>query len=184
MITDQSKRTVATYRKEYFHNVINKRVSFFDDRENAVGVLTARLATDPAQLQQLLGTNMAMVLISMFSLIGCITLAGIFQWKFSLVVIASSLPIILLGGWYRVRHEVEFEAKNNEVFAESARFATEAVGAIRTVASLTLERTICDKYDELLSSHILKSWRIARFSCLVFAASDSLVLLCMAFALW
>lgn len=125
-----------------------------------------------------------MVMISLFSLAGCVTIAIIFHWKFAMVVIVSSLPIILASGWYRVRHEVKFESRNIEVFAESARFATEAIGAMRTVASLTLERTICKKYDQLLSDHITKSWKEARISCLVFAASDSLVLLCMAFALW
>lgn len=176
--------TLNVYRKEYFTNMITKRLSYFDDCNNAIGLLSARLATDPAQLQQLLGMNMAMVLISIFGLIGCVIVAEIFHWKFALVVIASSLPIILAGGWYRVRHEVRFEARNNAVFAESARFATEAIGAVRTVASLTFERIICDKYEGLLKRHIAKSWIEARISCLVFAASDSLVLLCMAFALW
>ena len=164
--------------------MITKQVSFFDDSSNAVGILTTRLVSDPAQLQQLLGTNMAMVFISIFSLIGCITIATLFHWKFALVVIGSSLPVILAGGWYRVRHEVGFVTRNNEVFAESARFATEAIGAIRTVASLTLERDVCEKYRQLLESHTMKSWKEARLSGLVFAASDSLVLLCMAFALW
>ncbi|KAL6706257.1 hypothetical protein ACN47E_005992 [Coniothyrium glycines] len=179
-----SFQTVAIYRKEYFRNIITKRISFFDRSENAVGLLTTRLATDPAQLQQLLGMNMAMALISIFGLLGCIMIAFIFSWKYALVVIVSSLPIILAGGWYRVRYEIIFEARNNKIFAESAQFATEAIGAMRTVASLTLERTICNSYDALLQSHISKSWREARLSCLSFAASDSLVLLCMAFALW
>ncbi|KAF1930188.1 MDR efflux pump ABC3 [Didymella exigua CBS 183.55] len=179
-----STYTVNLYRKEYFGNMITKRLSYFDDVNNSVGLLNARLAADPVQLQQLLGMNMAMVLISIFGLLGCIILAEIFNWKFALVVIAPSLPIILAGGWYRVRHEVRFEATNNAVFSESARFATEAIGAIRTVASLTLEQTICEKYDSLLKSHIAKAQAKARFACLVFAASDSLILLCMAFALW
>jgi len=179
-----SVRTVAAYRKEYFRNIITKRVSFFDERDNSIGNLTARLASDPVQLQQLLGSNMVMVLISIFGLIGCVTVALLFHWKFALIVIGSSLPIILAGGWYRVRHEIRFEARNNEVFAESARFATEAIGAMRTVTSLTLERAVCQRYAKLLTDHINRAWRIARFSCVVFAASDSLVLLCMAFALW
>ncbi|UPX10315.1 uncharacterized protein EKO05_0000981 [Ascochyta rabiei] len=179
-----SAYTLTVYRKEYFQNMITKRLSYFDHSDNAIGLLNARLATDPAQLQQLLGMNMAMVLISIFGLVGCVIVAEIFHWKFALVVIASSLPIILVGGWYRIRHEVKFEARNNVVFAESARFATEAIGAIRTVASLTFERTICDKYDKLLKSHVTKSWLEARTSCLIFAASDSLVLPCMALALW
>jgi ATP-binding cassette subfamily B (MDR/TAP) protein 1 len=184
LAADRYKNTVTTYRKEYFRNIIWKRVSFFDDANNSAGLLSARLATDPVQLQQLLGMNMAMLLISIFSLIGCIAVAEAFHWRFATIVIVSSLPIILAGGWYRVRHELKFEARNNAVFADSAQFATEAIGAIRTVVSLTLERAVCEKYNALLKKHIYKSWKEARVSCLAFAGSDSLVLLCMAFALW
>jgi ATP-binding cassette subfamily B (MDR/TAP) protein 1 len=127
---------------------------------------------------------MAMVMISIFNIVGCITIAIFFHWKFALVVIISSLPVILASGWYRVRYEVRFEARNNKVFAESARFATEAIGAIRTVVSLTLERTICDRYEEMLNTHVAETWKDARVSCMVFALSDSMVLLCMSFALW
>jgi ATP-binding cassette subfamily B (MDR/TAP) protein 1 len=182
--TNSKQHTVSFYRKEYFHNVISKRIGFFDDPDHSSGLLTARIATDPTQLQQLLGINMAMVMISIFNVAGCVTIAIYFHWKFGLVVIISSLPIILAGGWYRVRHEIRFEARNNKVFAESARFATEAIGAIRTVASLTLERAVCERYEEMLKTHVIKSWKEARVSCVVFAMSDSMVLLCMAFALW
>lgn len=128
--------------------------------------------------------NMAMVFISIFNVIGCTTISIYFGWKFALVVIAVSMPIILGSGYYRVRHEVKFESRNNEVFAESAKFATEAIRAIRTVAALTLEKTICSRYEALLNDHIRKSFNEARFSMILFAASDSLILLCMAFALW
>ncbi|KAF2030563.1 ABC transporter [Setomelanomma holmii] len=52
---------------------------------------------------------MAVVLIAVFGLIGCITVAAVFHWKFALIVMASSLPIIFAGGWYHVWHEVKFE---------------------------------------------------------------------------
>ena len=178
------QRTKSLYRKEYFRNMVIKPISFFDQEDNSVGTLTARLATDPTQLQQLLGMNMAMVFISVFNVIGCTAISLYFGWKFALVVIAASMPIILGCGYYRVRHEVKFESRNNEVFAESAKFATEAIRAIRTVAALTLEKTICSKYEALLDDHIRKSFIEARYSMVLFAASDSLVLLCMAFALW
>ena len=107
-----------------------------------------------------------------------------FGWKFALVTMCATMPIILAGGYYRVSHEVKFEARNNEVFAESAKFATEAIRAIRTVTSLTLENAICRKYDELLGDHIRKSLYEARWSTIIFAESDSLVLICMAFTIW
>lgn len=127
---------------------------------------------------------MAMVFISIFNVVGCMTISFYFGWKFALVIICATMPIILAGGYYRVRHEVKFEARNNEVFAESAKFATEAIRATRTVSSLTLEGMICRRYGTLLNDHVKKSFLEARFSTLIFAASDSLVLLCMAFALW
>ena len=159
-------------------------MSFFDEPDHAVGLLTANIASDPSQLQQLLGMNMAMVMISLFNVVGCISIAITFHWRFGLIVIISSLPIILVGGWYRVRHEVRFESRNNQVFADSARFATEAISGIRTVASLTLEKAVCQRYDRLLQVHVEKSWKESRYSCIVFAMSDSMVLLCMAFSLW
>ena len=113
--------------------MINKRLSYFDHSNNSVGLLSGRLATDTAQLQQLLGMNMAMVFISIFGLVGCVIIAEVFHWKFALAVIGPSLPIILAGGWYRVRHEVKFESRNNIVFAESAKFAVRAPIPVRFV---------------------------------------------------
>lgn len=79
---------------------------------------------------------------------------------------------------------MQFEKMNFDVFAESAKFATESIGAIRTVTALTLEDEICGRYERLLQTHIRDAFRKARFSTLVFAMSDSVALLCMAFVLW
>lgn len=86
--------------------------------------------------------------------------------------------------FYRVRYELQFEAMNQAVFAESSKFAAESIGAFRTVASLTLEGMICKRYEELLQLHVDKAFKKARFSTIVFAASDSMALLCMALTFW
>lgn len=97
---------------------------------------------------------------------------------------SSAMPLALGAGFFRIRVEKRFEAMNLKVFAESAKFATESVGAIRTVTALTLEDSICRRYEELLQDHVRMAFKRARFSTLVFAASDSLPLLAMAFVLW
>jgi ABC-type bacteriocin/lantibiotic exporter with double-glycine peptidase domain len=127
---------------------------------------------------------MGFALISVLSVAGCLSVSFYFGWKLTLVALCSSLPLVLAAGFFRIRHEAQFEAANARVFAESARYATEAVGACRTVAALTMERGIVRRYDELLKTHVDEEWRKARVSTLVFAASDSLPLLCMAFVLW
>jgi ATP-binding cassette subfamily B (MDR/TAP) protein 1 len=164
--------------------VLSKPVSYYDEEDNSVGALTAKMATDPTQLQQLLGINMAIVLISMCNIVGCITMSFIFGWKLTLVTVCSAVPIILVAGFFRVRYETQFEKMNNKVFAESSKFASESIGAIRTVSALTLEPEICARYETLLRNHTLSAFHKAKFSTLVFALSDSISLLCMAFVLW
>ncbi|KAK3375917.1 P-loop containing nucleoside triphosphate hydrolase protein [Lasiosphaeria ovina] len=172
------------YRTEYFNNILSKSVAFFDADEHSVGALTARLATDPSQLQELLGTNMAFVIISIFNVVGCLSISFYFGWKLTVVTLCSSMPLIIAAAFLRIRYEAQFEKTNNEVFAESAKFATESIGAFRTVSSLTLEDTIIQRYETLLQNHISKSFLKSSWTTFVFSAADSIALLCMAFILW
>ncbi|KAF7872412.1 hypothetical protein EAF04_003333 [Stromatinia cepivora] len=174
----------AIYRQEYFQNVLSKPVSYYDEEENSVGSLTARMASDPTQLQQLLGINMAIVLISMFNIFGSVAMSFYFGWKLTLLTVVTTMPIILAAGFFRLRYETQFEKMNNEVFAESSKFATESIGAFRTVSALTLESEICGRYEKLLLNYTKKAFRKARFSTFIFAMSDSIAILCMAFVLW
>ncbi|EEY14053.1 ATP-binding cassette sub-family B member 5 [Verticillium alfalfae VaMs.102] len=172
------------YRKEYFANMLSKSASFFDAEANSAGALTARLATDPTQLQQLLGTNMAFALVSVFNVVGCVVVGLVFGWKLTIVALCTSTPLIVAAMYYRVRHEMGFEAMNNAVFAESAKFASESIAATRTVSSLTMEAGICGRYENLLRDHIGAAFRKSVFSVMLFSFSDSISLLCMAFVLW
>ncbi|KAH6842615.1 P-loop containing nucleoside triphosphate hydrolase protein [Chaetomium sp. MPI-CAGE-AT-0009] len=172
------------YRGEYFSNILSKSAAFFDTDTHSVGALTAQLATDPSQLQELLGTNMAFVVISILNVIGCLAVAFYFGWKLTIVTLCSSMPLIIAAAFFRIRHERQFEKMNSEVFEESAKFATESIGAFRTVSALTLEDTITRRYKTLLQEHIKKAFWKSSWTTLVFAAADSVVLLCMAFVLW
>ena len=66
------------------------------------------------------------------------------------------------------------------LIANFAQFAAEAIGAFRTVTSLTLEDMICDRYDALLEEHLKKAFDKGKLSTTVFALSDSIPLACMA----
>ncbi|KAI0443528.1 ABC transporter-like protein [Xylaria telfairii] len=174
----------SAYRLEYFQNIVSKTVAWFDGDGRSAGALTGLVATDPTQLQELLGTNITFTIISILSVVGCLIISFYFGWKLTLVAISSAMPLALAAGFYRIRVEKRFEMMNLQVFSESAKFATESVGAIRTVTALTLEDIICQRYEVLLRNHVKEAFRRARFATLVFAASDSLPLLAMAFVLW
>lgn len=183
-LTYQCQDITRTYRKEYFTNLLSKPAAYFDNDQNSIGALTARLATDPVQLQQLLGTNMASVLVSLFNVVGCVAIALWFGWKLAIVALATSMPAIFAASFYRVRYERELDAMGSAVFSESSRFASESIAAIRTVSSLTMEEGICGRYGALLGNHVTEASRKARVSVFLFSFSDSVSLLCMAFVLW
>lgn len=174
----------STYRKQYFESIIAKPIPFFDSEENSTGTLAARVSNDPTQLQQLLGINMGMVCIAFASLVGCIILAFIFGWKLTILAVFVAMPLLLGSGFYRLRYEVQFEKMNQAVFAESSKFAAEAISAFRTVNSLTLEDMICNRYDALLRGHINDAFKKSRFSSILFAISDSMQLPLMALTFW
>lgn len=183
--TELGFAVTRAYRKEYYGNMLAKPASFFDDDvNNSAGTLAGRLSTDPTQLQQLVGMSLASLVTSVFNLVGCILIALVFGWKLTLVSLIMTLPVVLMAMIYRMRYEMSLDAMNTAVFAESARFACESIGAIRTAVSLTLEDDICQRYELLLRNHIKEAFRGARVSVLLFALSDSIPLLCMAFVLW
>lgn len=179
-----SVHVANTYRQQYFEGVVHKPIKFFDQEDNSTGTLVSRLSSDPTQLQELMGTNMGFVYIAMSSLTACIILSLAIGWKLALVALVAALPLTFTAGFYRVRYEIQFEKMNADVFAESSKFASEAFGAVRTVASLTLEDKICQRYENLLNNHLYQSRMKSRYSTLVFALSDSINMLCMALTFW
>ena len=136
------------------------------------------------QLRQLMTTEMSIALIAVVNLVGSLIISFVYGWKLTLVALFSIMPIILVAGYMRVRLEIQFEKKNAKVFEESSQFATEAVGAFRTVLSLIMEDMIGNRYRSLLVSHVKHAFGSAKYSTIVFAASDSLELGCMALAFW
>ncbi|VUC26732.1 unnamed protein product [Clonostachys rosea] len=174
----------ATYRMQYFNGLISQKVSFFDDEDNSAGTLTAKLGSDPRQLEELLGVNMAQVYMAIFNLSGSIAIAFAFGWKLALVAVCVTVPLGFLAGFYRLRHELQFEALSHAVFEESSKFAAESISAFRTVTSLTLEDTICHRYRELLSDHATKASRKSRWTSLILAFSDSMAMACQALIFW
>ena len=127
---------------------------------------------------------MAFVVISFFNVTGCLIISFLFGWKLTAVTALTSIPIIVAAAFFRVRYERQFETMANKVFSESAKFATESIGAFRTVNSLTLEHTICDRYSTLLQNHIRAALGKNSMSTFIYAISDSISLPCMAFVLW
>ena len=167
------------YRSEYFGAMLRQDISFYDLDGNSSGALTSRLSTDPARLQDLMSANLGLIIIVVVNLLGSCTLALAVGWKLALVAIFGCLPPLFFAGFMRMRLEIQSQDRNAAMYQESARFASEAVGAIRTVSSLTLESKVLDSYGERLDHSVKKAYKHIAISMALFGLSESLDLVGM-----
>ncbi len=174
----------AAYRQEYFESILFQPTSYFDKEDNATGQLAARLSSDPQALKELLGINLMMMIIGIFSLAGALAISFAYGWKLALVALCVTVPLGILAGYFRVRYELQFNAMNEAVFQESSKFGAESIGAFRTVSALVMEDSICDRYQGLLNGHVTAAFKKARWTTTIFAFADSSSLGCQALIFW
>ncbi|KAL4939131.1 hypothetical protein BDV06DRAFT_231251 [Aspergillus oleicola] len=149
------------YRRDYFNSLIQKPITFFDSADNSSGTLTSNLSSSTKQLQELFGPNGIFPLVSIFVIIGCVSVSFAFGWKLAAVAFFAALPFIVLAANLRIRYETQFEGMNAKVYAESSAFAAEAIKAFRTVSACTMEGFILEKYRALLAEQREKALRKA-----------------------
>lgn len=176
--------TSAVYKSQYFSDMLYQKLSFFDQDANSHGTLSARVGTDAKQLEELLGMNLALLISGVFIALGSVIIAIVFAWKLGLIGSLVLMPIMLAAGYWKFRQEVTYEQMNAAVFQESSQFATEALGAIRTVSSLTMEGSIGNRYRQLLENHVNAALRKGRWTCLLYGFADSIGLGCQALVFW
>jgi ATP-binding cassette subfamily B (MDR/TAP) protein 1 len=162
------------YRSQYFGAMLRQDIGFFDIEGHSAGAMTSRLSTDPQRLQDLISSNFGLILIVIVNLIGSCTLALALGWQLALVTIFGCLPPLFFAGFMRMRLEIQSQDRTSKLYQESARFAAEAVGAIRTVSSLTMEAKVLDNYAERLNVTVQKAYRHIIVSMALFGLSESL----------
>ena len=116
-------------------------------------MLTAHVAFDSAECQKLYSADMAIVLISMFTLVGHISISISFGWILAAFIFIITMSILLIEGFYRVRFDTQFERKGLEISDENPHFATGSIDPFQTISSLDSKTEICERYRELLRKH-------------------------------
>ncbi|KAL9619667.1 MAG: hypothetical protein Q9204_008281, partial [Flavoplaca sp. TL-2023a] len=169
-----------SYRSEMFTTFLKQDKEFFDRLENRSGSLVSRLSTLPSQVQDLISANLLLMMIVLVNLAASCALALAYGWKLALVVIGGGLPPLLVSTYIRIRLESRLSEEIDGRFYGSASVATEAVTAIKTVASLTMETEVLGAYSMLLAN-IAKTSAMSTLHTMFWAAlAQSLEFLMMA----
>ncbi|KAM0559897.1 hypothetical protein ACHAPJ_003847 [Fusarium lateritium] len=174
----------AVYKSQYLNDMLYQKLAFFDQEGNSHGSLSSRVSSDAKQLEELLGINLALMLSAIFNITGCVIISLVFGWKLGLIAMSVALPLMIAAGCWKYKHEIHFDKMNAAVFMESSQFATEAIEAIRTVSSLTMEDSINHRYRQLLDGHVKAANRKAQWTSAIFGFADSVGLGCQALLFW
>ncbi|KAG7431679.1 Leptomycin B resistance protein pmd1 [Fusarium oxysporum f. sp. raphani] len=137
-------------RKEIFSSVIRQDVRFFDRPENTVGALISRLDSYPQAVLELMGFNVALVVLLSINVIASSILALVVSWKLGVVGVFATMPPMLLSGYARIRLEMKMDTDMGKRFSASSSLASETVTAIRTISSLSIEEGVLARYTKEL----------------------------------
>jgi len=100
------------------------------------------------------------------------------------LVCSATIPVLLLCGFARFWVLARFQSRAGKAYQDSAALACEAVSAVATIASLGKEQKICEDYHAMMKAQITKSLQSILQTSLLYAASQSFGLLCMALGFW
>ncbi|KAF8861956.1 putative Leptomycin B resistance protein pmd1 [Acephala macrosclerotiorum] len=178
-----SEKLIHRVRDRAFRTMLRQDIEFFDKEENTAGALTSFLSTETTHVAGLSGVTLGTLLTVTTTLIAAICVSTAIAWKLALVCIAT-IPVLLGCGFFRFWMLAQYQQRAKKAYETSASFACEATSAIRTVASLTRENDVLKIYIDSLNAQARKSLESVLKSSLLYAASQSLVFLCVALGFW
>src|SRR3984885_7744642 len=131
------ERIVADLRRDVFAHLISLSPAFFDSARS--GELISRLTADTTQIKSAVGASVSIALRNVMLFIGAVAMMVVTSPRLSgFVLLAIPLiviPLVAFGRWVR-----RLSRNAQDTLAEATAYASELVGAIRTVQAYTSEK--------------------------------------------
>ncbi|WP_407156741.1 ABC transporter transmembrane domain-containing protein [Bradyrhizobium sp. STM 3557] len=131
------ERIVADLRRDVFAHLLSLSSSFFDSARS--GELVSRLTADTTQIKSAAGASVSIALRNLLLFFGATAMMVITSPKLSGFVLLAIplivLPLVAFGRWVR-----RLSRNAQDTLADASAYASELVGAMRTVQAYTSER--------------------------------------------
>jgi ATP-binding cassette subfamily B (MDR/TAP) protein 1 len=134
--------TSRVYREKYFRGLIQQPMSFFENKTYTPGLLVTYLASHPSHLQGfvVILSSLAVTTVNL----GSVAILGlVVSWRFALVAIFGAVPVISIAGFLRIQSQSKKSKSLSDPLTDSAQYAAEVIGNIRTVSSFAMEAEVC-----------------------------------------
>ncbi|MDH4987645.1 ABC transporter transmembrane domain-containing protein [Aminobacter anthyllidis] len=137
------ERVVSDIRRDVFSHVTSLSPAFFDTAMS--GEIVSRLAADTTQIKSAVGATASVALRNVILGLGALAMMVVTSPKLSGLVIAAIplivLPLVAFGRSVRRKSRLA-----QDTLADATAFASEQIGAIRTLQAFTNERLVTGKF--------------------------------------
>ncbi|XP_038117776.1 multidrug resistance protein homolog 49 [Culex quinquefasciatus] len=138
-------RLTARLRQKTFKAILSQEMAWYDDTNNAVGALCARLSGDCASVQGATGTRIGSLLQAASTICIGIGIALYYSVNLTLVSVVA-IPVVLGAIMLESRYMESSGLKEKQSLEGAIKLAVEAISNIRTVASLGQEPHVLERY--------------------------------------
>jgi ATP-binding cassette subfamily B protein len=143
LVMTMGERIVADIRRDVFAHLISLSPAFFDTARS--GELVSRLTADTTQIKSAAGASVSIALRNLMLFFGAATMMVITSPKLSGFVLLAIpiivIPLVAFGRWVR-----RLSRNAQDTLADASAYASELIGAIRTVQAYTGERLANARY--------------------------------------
>jgi len=137
------ERVVSDIRRDVFSHVTSLSPAFFDTAMS--GEIVSRLAADTTQIKSAVGATASVALRNVILGLGALAMMVVTSPKLSGLVIAAIplivLPLVAFGRSVRRKSRLA-----QDTLADATAFASEQIGAIRTLQAFTNEKLVTGRF--------------------------------------
>ncbi|EGX88958.1 ABC multidrug transporter SitT [Cordyceps militaris CM01] len=167
------ERVLFALRKLSFRSLLEQNLEWHVSEGRTPTRLLSIITKDCMSIGAFSGSTFGTLFAVCVNIIIAIVVSHIYAWKIALVTLVT-IPILLGCGIMQLRMLARFEERHNEAFATANALATEAIQSIRSVATLSLEKTYMNSYTRLLDPPAKQIVRSAATTNIMLALSHSI----------
>ena len=181
LVTTLGERIVADLRAQVFGHLTALSPAFFDRSQS--GELLSRLTADTTQIKSAVGASVSIALRNLVLFVGAAIMMVVTSPKLSAFVLGAIplivLPLVGFGRAVRRRSRMA-----QDTLADASAFASEQIGAVRTLQAYTNERSTVARFTDAVERayHAAQDSTLAR--ALLTAIAIFLVFASVVVVLW
>ncbi|EPS61919.1 hypothetical protein M569_12874 [Genlisea aurea] len=163
--------------------VLRNEMGWFDEEENNSSLVSARLATDAADVKSAIAERISVILQNMTSLLTSFIVAFIVEWRVSLLIFGT-FPLLVLANFAQQLALKGFAGDTARAHAKTSMIAGEGVSNIRTVAAFNAQKKVLSLFGRELRVPQKRSLRRSNASGFLFGLSQLALYSSEALILW